>query len=217
MIQIERILTGPLSVNTYIAWANGQDRCVVIDPSDAEKVKAYMKEKGLKLERILLTHGHFDHIMGVKELKEGCGAPVCIHEAEKDWFGNGEANLGAAFRVKVPYCEPDILFHDGDTFHAAGLDFKVLATPGHSPGGVCYLVEDEHVIFSGDTLFCMSVGRSDFPYSSTEDLYYSITGKLFPLRGDYRVLPGHSGETMLENERQNNPCLKPGGRFSLKW
>lgn len=217
MMQVERILSGPLSVNSYIAWKEGSKECIAVDPADADKAKEFMQEKGLVLDKILLTHGHFDHVMGVKALHEEFNAPVYIHEKEKDWIGEKEENLGRSFRVTVPACEADVCLKDGDVISTAGFTIKVIATPGHSPGSVCYLIEDERVIFSGDTLFCMSVGRSDFPGSSTKELYYSILDKLFTLQGDYRVLPGHSRETMLENERKNNPCMKPGGRFSLKW
>jgi len=217
MIRIELILCGPLSVNTYVAWQEGKDTCILIDPADSEKVKDFLRENGLKPERILLTHGHFDHVMGVKALQEEFGASVCIHEAEQDWIGEKEDNLGRSFRVKVPECTPDVCLKDGDVIEAAGFTIHVIGTPGHSPGGVCYRIEEEKVIFSGDTLFCRSVGRSDFPGSSTKDLYYSIKDKLFTLEGDYRVFPGHSRVTTLEDERQNNPCMKPGGRFSLKW
>lgn len=200
--------TGPYGVNTYIINSEESKTCIVIDPADAKKVNAYLDEKGLKIELILLTHGHFDHILSVAKLKEEHGAKVCIHENEKDAFIDGVMNLGAPRRLVVPPCEVDILNQDGMKMEAAGLKFKVMHTPGHSSGSVSYIFEDEKIIFSGDTLFHLSIGRSDFANSSTAALHSSIKNKLYALEGDYKVCPGHGDFTSLEFERNNNPYVR---------
>lgn len=211
MMIIDKIETGMLAVNTYIAHLEGRNDCVVIDPGNSHKVEKLLAEKGLSCTHILLTHGHFDHTMGVADLKENQNVLVYIHKEGVRALENGEdtlAILGGAF---VKPCKVDKALSDGDEFTAAGIDFKVLHTPGHTKDGVCYIVESEKVIFSGDTLFRLSVGRTDFAGGDKDALYDSLNNKLFRIQGDYRVLPGHNRETRLEFERENNPFVKNFG------
>ncbi|MBO4880014.1 MAG: MBL fold metallo-hydrolase [Clostridia bacterium] len=211
--------TGPLSTNTYILYneegsAENRADCVVIDPASSRKVMSILDGHGLRCTHILLTHGHFDHIMGVAELKARENALVYIHEADAACVtGTSGGSLAFMAGALVKHCEVDRRLTDNESFTAAGMDFKVIHTPGHTPGGVCYIMEKERIIFSGDTLFELSVGRTDLAGGSDSELYESIAYRLFPLHGDYRVLTGHGGETTLEFERQHNPYMKKGGMY----
>lgn len=208
--------TGLLGTNTYIAYIDGGTaespaECVVIDPAASKPVIKKLREMNLRCTHILLTHGHFDHIMGVAKLKEEEGAQVFIHKDDASALTGGEASLAYMAGAFVTRCEADRLLEDGDSFTAAGLDFKLIHTPGHTPGGACYVIESEKVIFSGDTLFRLSVGRTDLRGGNGMQLYESIAYRLFTLAGDYRVFPGHEDETTLDFERRHNPFMKSGG------
>ena len=136
------LLTGPLEVNTYIMSGMRPGECFLVDPSDAELVRDTMKDLGVKPTHILLTHGHFDHILGVAQLQKEFGAKVCIHAEEADALYDGRASLSVLAGMEVPPCHADVLWQGGETFEAAGFSIKVLHTPGHTQGGVCYLAED---------------------------------------------------------------------------
>ncbi|OQB25343.1 MAG: putative metallo-hydrolase [Firmicutes bacterium ADurb.Bin182] len=205
---IHTLQTGPLDVNTYIVHTKDGTDCAVIDPADADIVIRSLSDMGLSCTHILLTHGHFDHIMGVSRLKKHYGSKVLIHPDDAPALYEDTFNLSYAMGLSVEHCSADLLAEDGFEFEAAGLSFTVIHTPGHSKGSVCYLVKDEHAIFSGDTLFRLSAGRSDLPGSDSFVLYDSIVLKLFALDGDYDVYPGHMGKTTLEFERKRNPFIK---------
>ena len=209
-LRITCLQTGPLAVNTYIVWREGSASCVVIDPAESKKVLSALSENGLSLSAILVTHGHFDHILGVKKLKEQTGARIYISGIDAPALRDGKACLAAMIGLSIEPCRADVQLKDGSVFKEAGIEFRTLLTPGHTRGGVCYIIESERVIFSGDTLFCMSYGRTDLPGGDHSELYDSIVYRLFALRGDYRVLPGHDRETTLEFERRNNPCTIGG-------
>lgn len=207
--------TGPLGTNTYIIYdEEGTEAspapCAVVDPASSKKVLDKIKELRLHCTDILLTHGHFDHIMGVAEIAEKEGARVLIHELDANALTGGRGSLAYMGGVLVKKCKVDVLLHDEDVITAAGFPFRVIHTPGHTPGGVCFVSEEEKVIFSGDTLFRLSVGRTDLPGGDSEQLFESLTYRLVPLHGDYRVLPGHEEETTLEFEREHNPYVRGG-------
>ena len=205
----ERIQTGPLMVNTYVAYAQGADSCVVIDPADAAPIKKYAETYGLKIAAVLLTHCHFDHILGVPELVQD-GARLYI--GEKDAPGLNDRSVSLCF-MELPEMKPDVLLKDGDTINEAGLSISVISTPGHTAGGVCYVLKETSTIFAGDTLFRRSIGRTDLPGGDYEALISSIKNKLFVLEGDYAVNPGHDRGTTLEEERQSNPYAGRGARW----
>lgn len=211
--------TGPLSVNTYIVFNESAETpsnseripCVVIDPANSHKVVEVLNQNNLHCTHILLTHGHFDHTMGVAELKSHENALVAIHEADAGALAGGKASLSYLGGALVKPCKVDIILHGGECFTAAGIEFSVLHTPGHTKGGVCYVIEKERVIFSGDTLLRLSVGRTDLDGGDNDALYNSLLLLTGRLKGDYRVFPGHMGETTLDFERKHNPYLRGGG------
>lgn len=205
---LKTMITGPISTNTYIIYGKHDNECAVIDPSDFGMVSGFIDKNKLKLTDILITHGHFDHIMSVAELKQKYNAKVSIHELDADSLQSERSSLSIMTPYDVKPCKADVLLKDGDIINAAGFTLKVLHTPGHSKGSSCYVCESERIIFSGDTLFYLSVGRTDFPGCSTRALFESINNKLFTLNGDYKIYPGHDAATSLDFERKNNPEVK---------
>lgn len=208
MMRIEIIPCGPLQVNCYILSAGGAKAAIAIDPAGAEPVQAYLENNQLSLSHILLTHGHFDHIGGVAALQKAYGAKVCIHRADADMLRDNRANGAEMLRAVITPSKADILLGDGDTIEAEGFSLRVLHTPGHSPGGVCYLLGEPAALFTGDTLFQMSVGRSDLMGGDEKTLFDSILNKLFVLPGEYTVYPGHMGISTLSQEREHNPYVR---------
>ncbi len=193
---IHTLPLGAYQTNCYIVHADGSKRCIVIDPGyDAGTILGRCALLGLEIEAILLTHGHFDHVGAVRQLAADTDCRVFLHEKE--------LSLPAAM-TDGPLYYTDLYGSQG-TLSIAGLDIKILHTPGHTPGSVCLLMGD--TIFSGDTLFAGSMGRCDFPGSSIFDMRKSLK-LLRSLPGDYRVLPGHAEDTTLEYERKTNPYLR---------
>lgn len=197
---IYTVPAGVLRANSYIVTENGAD-AVLIDCGGAQPL-ASARQKGLNIRSVLLTHGHFDHIAGCAEL-QAVGAQIGCAKAEKSLLAS-PANLAAEMGVRIPAFSVDFTFQDGDELDLCGLKFTVLATPGHTPGGVCFLCGDS--LFTGDTLFCESVGRTDFPGGSTAQLRESVK-KLLALPGNLTVYPGHDEPTTLEHERMFNPFV----------
>ena len=210
------LYTGPLDVNTYIV-INGNAGFVVDPGGDAQEIYSIFRKQKAKIEAILLTHAHFDHIGGVAELcriaskgEDGKENPqdaptVFLHKDELEKIGSYK-NLGFSMNANPEKFVPDILLKGGETLKIAGLDVKVIHTPGHAKGSLCYVVSDK--IFVGDTLFFMSYGRTDFYDGNANDLKNSIVNKLFALKGNYTILPGHGEPTTLDFERVNNPVLE---------
>ncbi len=206
-MKIHTLPCGPLMANTYIVYADGHDDCVVIDPADARLVLNTLKDFNKTCTHILLTHGHFDHIYGVKELKDATGALLCIHELDANALCSNRASLAVLVRELLPPVRPNRLLKEGDIIEAAGLNLRVIHTPGHSPGGVVYAVDDEKAAFCGDTVFFESVGRTDMPGCSTQALIDSFFHKVMPLVG-FRLYPGHDEETTVAHEAQYNPLIQ---------
>jgi glyoxylase-like metal-dependent hydrolase (beta-lactamase superfamily II) len=195
MIQIHTLTLGLYQTNCYIVHAEGSKSCVVIDPGyDANTILGRAALLGLEVEAILLTHGHFDHVGAVAALAADTDCRVFLKEEE--------LSLPAAMTAG-PLFYTDL--YEGGSLTIAGMDIRILHTPGHTPGSVCLLIGD--AMFSGDTLFAGSMGRCDFPGSNLMDMRQSLK-KLRALPGDYRVFPGHAEATTLEFERKTNPYLR---------
>ena len=206
------LVCGALAVNTYLIGADETNECAVIDPGEAGPVLAALTAQALRCSHILLTHGHFDHVGGVAELQRRTGARVVIHEADAPMIENSSLSLAALAGQTIEGARADLLLRGGETLEVAGLCIRVLHTPGHTKGGVCYVLESQRVIFCGDTIFHDDAGRTDLPGGSAKALYDSIEHTLFALAGDYTLYCGHEEQTTLEHERKNNPFACSGRR-----
>ena len=194
-MHIKTLTVGPIETNCYVVSDEETMECAVIDPGDESgTIMNYLESAGLKCRCILLTHAHFDHVGAVPELMEETGA--ALYMSARD---NGVAIGSGNERFLAP--EGTKFYDDGDVVELGSLSFKVIATPGHTPGCVCLVCQD--AIFSGDTLFRDSCGRTDFAASSTEDILRSLK-RLAELPGDYEVFPGHMSATTLDRERRMN-------------
>ena len=193
-MKVLTVTGGSLGTNCYVAWEEQQTHCVVIDPGfDAQEILEKVRAKGLQVEAILLTHGHYDHVGGVRGLLEATGCKVYIHSAD------------LALPAYLTQGEIPVTDSYGESLFLAGLEMKVIHTPGHSPGSVCLICEN--VIFAGDTLFAGTCGRTDLPGGSFRQISNSLKG-LAALEGEYYVLPGHGLPTTLEKERRSNPYMQ---------
>lgn len=204
-MEISVLRLGQIGTNCYIFRKEGGCQCGVVDPGDqGEQVARWLVEKGLEAEAVLLTHGHFDHILGIPGLREEWpGLPVYCHPAD---FGEGETTGLFGERFPTVRSFGDITpYKEGDVVNVAGIDVEVLETPGHTPGSVTLKAED--VLFTGDTMFEGSMGRTDLPGGDEAAIMRSLK-RLGQLEGDYQVLPGHEGRSTLERERKTNYCLK---------
>ena len=200
-LEIKRLTVGPVMTNCYIVNLKGTEEAVIVDPGDeAYKIELKLTEWKLKPVAILLTHGHFDHIRAVGKLKERYSVKVYALDKEKEIL-NSELNLSRAFGFEMINIDADVYLTDNQVINVAGIDFKVIHTPGHTVGSCCYYVESEKVLFSGDTLFFHSHGRTDFPTGSQSAIIRSITGRLLILEEDTLVYPGHEEETTIGSER----------------
>lgn len=192
--------------NCYVIIDEKTGESAIVDPAYFnEKIEAAFKEAGVgNLKYILLTHGHFDHILGVHGLKEATGAKVVIHKDDAEFLTDPDKSLAAGNfpEPQIPV-EADITVSDGDELFLGDELIRVISTPGHTMGSICYALENDRVLITGDTLFCMTAGRTDL-YGGNESMLIESLKKLIALDGDYRVLPGHNRETTLERERTRN-------------
>lgn len=204
-MEISVLRLGQIGTNCYIFRREGGYRCGIVDPGDqGEQVARWLVEKGLEAEAVLLTHGHFDHILGIPGLREEWpDLPVYCHPAD---LGGGDTTslFGETFPTVRSF--GDITpYREGDTVEVDGIRLEVLDTPGHTPGSVT--LRAENVLFTGDTLFAGSMGRTDLPCGDEGEIMRSLK-RLGELEGDYQVLPGHEGQSTLERERKSNYCLR---------
>jgi hydroxyacylglutathione hydrolase len=207
MLHIESFSLGPLGTNAYLLVDREHHRAIVIDPGMQPK-PLIKRIEYLDIEAILLTHAHFDHIGGVDEIRKLKGCPVYLHDAEADWLTNPKKNGSALWPDVGPQVASDpaeYALDQGQKLVLLGETFKVLHTPGHSPGSVSFLYGNH--LFAGDVLFRLSVGRTDLPGGSSRELYNSIHEKLFVLDDAVQVYPGHGARTTIGYEKQNNPYV----------
>ncbi len=203
---LRRLVINPFGTNCYIVGSESTREGMVIDPGgNGKEILRQVREIGLDIKYVVLTHGHIDHIGAVKEVKEATGAEFCVHSGETRLVQ--ERPLGSIVGLQYPILPaPDCWLNGGDSIDIGDLHFLVLHTPGHSPGGICLL--GEGIVFSGDTLFNYGIGRTDFPGSSHSQLMNSIHTKLMVLPDNTVVYPGHGPETTVGAEQRGNPFLR---------
>lgn len=205
---LERYYVGMLQTNCYLLGDSQASQAVVIDPGDnSDRIAGRITELKLKLVAILNTHAHFDHIMDAWSLKEAMGGKVYLHRKDESLLQDRTVGLGAVLDSVSGAARGTIddWLQEGDHLVFGAIELDVLETPGHTPGHVSFYFPKRKMIFVGDTLFAGSIGRTDFPGGSHNQLIRSVQEKIFPLDGATVVYPGHGPETTVAQERRSNP------------
>lgn len=203
-MELSKLVLGVVSTNCYIIKNMNTKEAIIIDPGDeAATIKDYVESEGMDIKAILLTHGHFDHIMAVNELVNSYRVSVYASESEKRLLEDPNVNCSADIRKPyIVYCEN--LVKEEEILSIAGFKIKVIGTPGHTAGCVCYYFMEQQIMFSGDTIFLESVGRTDLPTGNERVLLQSIKEKLIPLDDKIEVFPGHGPDTTIGYEKRHN-------------
>ena len=210
-MNIHNIVLGEMQTNAYVLTCDeAGGKCVIIDSGlQNSELISYLKERDLDPQAIILTHGHADHIVGVRDLRrEFPGIKVVIHKNDAEMLTNPAMNLSALVGIKFKTAPADTIIECEQKISFAGIEFDVLETPGHTPGGICLYRRDDNVLFSGDSLFSGSVGRTDFPGGNHNRLISSIKEKLLVLPPATKVYPGHGYMTTISLEKESNPFLR---------
>ncbi len=211
-MQFKIFIFNPFQENTYVLF-DETNTCVIIDagnlfPEETKVLDNFIAENNFKLEYLLNTHNHLDHIFGAKHFVDKYNVKMASHADDLFWINNFmEHSKNYGMPVSEPAPKPDILLNDGDIFKFGNTELKVIHLPGHSPGGVAFYNEKQGILFSGDSLFNRSIGRTDLPMGDHESLISSIKEKLFILPDDTQVFPGHGAQTTIGNEKMSNPFL----------
>lgn len=205
---IIKIPVGPLEANCYILTDDATKDAFVIDPGgDPAEILGIIAKEGLKVRYIVNTHGHFDHVGADKSVKDATGAPVAIHAVDASMLPDAHDHA-VIFGEKIPVQpEADMLLEDGEKLTAGSVTLTAIHTPGHTAGGVCLYSRELGVVFTGDTLFAGSIGRTDLGGGSYTEIMQSIMEKLLPLGDDVRILPGHGPESTVGAEKRTNPFI----------
>ncbi len=207
-MKIEKFVLGFLGTNCYLLINEETKELLIVDPAICPAyLISHVKSNGYQPKAILLTHGHFDHVMGIDEWVKEFQIPVYLHEEEQEVLAKANLNLSYQFRKDYAYEDVQCLKTD-EVIELAGLSLRVIHTPGHTKGSCCYYIEAEEVLISGDTLFAQSVGRSDFPTGDGQTLVNSIKEKLFCLPDAVMVYPGHNDLTCIGDEKALNPFVR---------
>lgn len=208
MMKIQHSVLGMCATNTYYGYDDETKRGLIVDPADSpDTIIAKADSLPMIPEAILITHGHFDHVLAMNKVREHYGIKVYAGLTEKQVLHDMAMNLTSSFGMGQIF-DADIYLKDGEEFETAGYHIKAIEVPGHTIGGMCYYFDKQGVLFSGDTLFCESVGRSDFPGGSASALCRGIKDKLFILPEHTKVYPGHMDETTIGNEIKYNPFCR---------
>ncbi len=208
MIEVETLAVGPLEANCHICFDSETNDAIVVDPGDdADRIMGFVRERGLKVGGIWLTHAHFDHIGALAAVKRETGAPVSIHEYERKWTQDGMLNGSDLFGFDIEPCPVDRVWSDGMTERALGLFWRVHHFPGHSPGSVAIVCEKEQLAFSGDLVFSGSVGRTDLPGGDPERMAASLR-RFVELPEHIRCHVGHGPSTLVGVESVTNFVIR---------
>ncbi len=199
---LEKIVVGPMQVNCYILGCPRTGKAVLIDPgAEPEKIKARINQRGLKVDYIVNTHGHVDHIGANSAL----AYPVYIHRLDAEFLRNAQLNLSRMLGLSLNVAAADKLLEDGQRLEAGTISLEVIHTPGHTPGGIC--LRTAKICFTGDTLFAQGVGRTDILAASEKDLHNSIRKIFLNLEDEVVIYPGHGASSTIGRERKNNPWI----------
>jgi hydroxyacylglutathione hydrolase len=211
---LETFPVGPLHCNCTILGDEVTHEAVVVDPGDnIPEILLRLQKHGLTLRQIVVTHAHIDHVGGAALLRKSTGAPVVMNQQDLGLLGMMEMQAGWLGVPTPQVAPPDASAEDGLTIGLATLPAQVLHTPGHTPGSICLLFPDHHLLLAGDTLFAGSIGRTDLPGGDGRQILRSLRERLLVLPDSTRVLPGHGPETTIGEERQSNPFLQPKFRM----
>src|SRR5699024_7066516 len=206
MLQIITLPVGPGQANCYLIFNEENKETLIVDPGgEPAKIKSIVDELTAVPLAILLTHTHYDHIGAVDEIRDYYDIPVYVAAKEQQWLSEPNKKLSALLGQAVTARAADYLFEPEETIEIADFTFKVVSTPGHSPGGVSFIFEEDEFVITGDALFAGSVGRTDLPGSEPDKLFTSIQEQLFTLPKDYTIYPGHGGSSSIGHEMTTNP------------
>lgn len=206
---IKCLKVGPIETNCYIACDKVANKAVIVDPgADAPRIVSALEETQCTADYVILTHGHADHMMAAHEVMQKTGAKLAVFADELTFLNDPERNVyNTMSQLTFEPFTPDLMLRDGETFTFGNTELRVMHTPGHTHGSCCILSQD--TMFSGDTLFRESAGRTDLPTGSTHELMLSLK-RIFAIEGDLQILPGHGDFTTLEYERGHNPFYRSG-------